>query len=71
MTASNELTSAAARLVVEDGLEYGAAKHKAARELLRRHVRAADLPAEENPVDVHLPTLAVTPYRGDLSVKPL
>ena len=47
MTASNELTSAAARLVVEDGLEYGAAKHKAARELLRRHVRAADLPSNE------------------------
>lgn len=47
MTASNELTSAAARLVVEDGLEYGAAKHKAARELLRRSARAADLPSNE------------------------
>lgn len=38
---------------------------------LAAHVRAANLPAEENPVNVHLPTLAVTPYRGDLSVKPL
>ena len=38
---------------------------------LAAHVRAANLPAEENPVSVHLPTLAVTPYRGDLSVKPL
>lgn len=38
---------------------------------LAAHVRAADPPAEENPITVHLPTLAVTPYRGDLSVKPL
>jgi peptidoglycan/xylan/chitin deacetylase (PgdA/CDA1 family) len=38
---------------------------------LAAHARAADLPAEENPVTAHLPTLAVTPYRGDLSVKPL
>jgi peptidoglycan/xylan/chitin deacetylase (PgdA/CDA1 family) len=38
---------------------------------LAAHVRDANLPAEENPVTAHLPTLAVTPYRGDLSVKPL
>lgn len=38
---------------------------------LAAHVRSLNLPAEENPVSVHLPTLAVTPYRGDLSVKPL
>jgi peptidoglycan/xylan/chitin deacetylase (PgdA/CDA1 family) len=38
---------------------------------LAAHVRSLHLPAEENPVSVHLPTLAVTPYRGDLSVKPL
>jgi peptidoglycan/xylan/chitin deacetylase (PgdA/CDA1 family) len=38
---------------------------------LAAHTRAADLPAEENPVTAHLATLAVTPYRGDLSVKPL
>ena len=43
----SELTSAAARLVVEDGLEYGPAKHKAARDLLRRHVRGGDLPSNE------------------------
>jgi hypothetical protein len=38
---------------------------------LAAHTRAAGLTAEENPVTAHLPTLAVTPYRGDLSVKPL
>ena len=38
---------------------------------LAAHTRAADLPPEENPITAHLPTLAVTPYRGDLSVKPL
>jgi hypothetical protein len=43
----HDLTSAAARLVVEDGLEYGAAKHKAARDLLRRHARASELPSNE------------------------
>lgn len=43
----HDLTSAAARLVVEDGLEYGPAKHKAARDLLRRHARAAELPSNE------------------------
>lgn len=42
-----DLTSAAARLVVEDGLEYGPAKHKAARDLMRRHVRASELPSNE------------------------
>lgn len=35
-SATEEIASAAARLVVEDGLEYGAAKRKAARALPRR-----------------------------------
>ena len=43
----SELTSAAARLVVEDGLEYGPAKHKAARDLLRHHARSGELPSNE------------------------
>lgn len=43
----SDLTSAAARLVVEDGLEYGPAKHKAARELMRRRIRPAELPSNE------------------------
>lgn len=47
----NDLASAAARLVVEDGLEYGPAKHKAARDLLRRHVRPSELPSNEEVED--------------------
>jgi len=40
------LAQAAARLVVDDGLEYGAAKRKAARDLERRG-RRGDLPSNE------------------------
>lgn len=43
-----EVAAAAARLVVEEGLEYGAAKRKAARDLGRRGGgRSAELPANE------------------------
>jgi hypothetical protein len=42
-----EIAAAAARLVVEDGLEYGAAKRKAARDLGRRTARRGELPANE------------------------
>ena len=41
------LAQAAARLVVDDGLEYGAAKRKAARELERRGGRRSELPSNE------------------------
>ena len=41
------LAQAAARLVVDDGLEYGAAKRKAARDLERRGGRRSDLPSNE------------------------
>jgi len=41
------LAQAAARYVVDDGLEYGAAKRKAARELERRGVRRSELPSNE------------------------
>lgn len=41
-----ELAAAAARLVVEEGLEYGAAKARAARDL-GRHARRAALPDNE------------------------
>jgi hypothetical protein len=46
-TATENIAQAAARLVVDDGLEYGAAKRKAARELSRRHGRRSDLPSNE------------------------
>lgn len=45
-TLSEEIAIAAARLVVEDGMEYGPAKRRAAR-LLGRHVREAELPDNE------------------------
>ena len=43
-TVSNEI-AAAARLVVEEGLEYGPAKRRAARDIGRRSTRQAELPA--------------------------
>jgi hypothetical protein len=42
-----EIAAAAARLVVEEGLEYGAAKNKAARDLGRRNGRSGELPSNE------------------------
>lgn len=46
-----EIAAVAARLVVDEGMEYGAAKHKAARQLLRRRGAAADLPSTEQVED--------------------
>jgi hypothetical protein len=43
---TEEIAAAAARLVVEDGMEYGPAKRRAAR-ALGRHVRDAELPDNE------------------------
>ncbi len=47
MSLSEEIAAAAARLVVEDGMEYAQAKRRAARDLRGRAVRGADLPANE------------------------
>ena len=50
MTASSfteEVAAVAARLVVEEGLEYGPAKRRAARLLGRGAVRAPDLPGND------------------------
>lgn len=38
---------------------------------LADHVLASGTPAEPDPIAAHKETLAVTPYRGDLAVKPL
>jgi hypothetical protein len=46
-TLSDEIAAAAARLVVEEGMEYGPAKRKAARVLGRGATRSAELPANE------------------------
>jgi hypothetical protein len=47
MSLTEEIAAAAARMVVEDGLEYGAAKSRAARELGRRSTRNVELPSNE------------------------
>ncbi|MEO7150349.1 MAG: hypothetical protein ABIX46_01365 [Burkholderiaceae bacterium] len=44
---STEIAASAARLVVEEGMEYGPAKRRAARDLGRRSGRGAELPDNE------------------------
>jgi len=44
---SAEIAATAARLVVEEGLEYGPAKRRAARELDRRGRAARDMPSND------------------------
>jgi len=46
-TLTEEIAVSAARLVVEEGMEYAAAKQRAARDLGRRSVRSAELPSNE------------------------
>ena len=48
---SDEIAVAASRLVVEDGMEYAAAKRKAARALGRRGGRDGELPSNEQVED--------------------
>ena len=46
-TLSEEIAATAARLVVEEGMEYGPAKRKAAKLLGRHSVRSAEMPGNE------------------------
>lgn len=46
-TFTDEIAASAARLVVEEGMEYGQAKRRAARLLGRRNSRSAVLPGNE------------------------
>ncbi len=46
-----DIAAAAARLVVDEGMEYAAAKRKAARDLGRHSGRATDLPSNEQVED--------------------
>lgn len=48
---SAELASAAARLIVEEGMEYGPAKRRAAKLLGRSNVRPIDLPGNDEVED--------------------
>lgn len=50
-TLSEEIAAAAARLVVEEGMEYGPAKRKAAKVLGRHSVRSAEMPGNEEVED--------------------
>lgn len=47
VTLTEQIAAAAAQLVVEDGLEYAAAKRKAGRRLAGRGLRPGDLPRNE------------------------
>ncbi len=44
---TEEIAAAAARLVVEEGMEYGPAKRRAARQLGRQSTRASELPSND------------------------
>lgn len=44
---AEQIAVAAAQLVVEDGLEYAAARHKAARQVAGRGLRSGDMPRNE------------------------
>jgi hypothetical protein len=44
---AEEIAAAAARLVVEEGMEYGPAKRRAARDLGKGGARASDLPGND------------------------
>ncbi len=46
-TLTEEIAATAARLVVEEGMEYGPAKRKAAKVLGRHSVRSAEMPAND------------------------
>lgn len=59
MSMNDELAAAAARLVVEEGMEYGAAKHKAARALHRGAPRHGTLPSNEDVEDAVREHLAI------------
>ncbi|MEQ1683691.1 MAG: hypothetical protein ABL916_08585 [Burkholderiaceae bacterium] len=46
-TLTEEIAATAARLVVEEGMEYGPAKRRAARQLGRHSTRASELPSND------------------------
>lgn len=68
-SATEEIASAAARLVVDEGMEYAQAKRKAARGLGRRTRGQADLPSNElieDAVRVHLELFCADTQPGEL-----
>jgi hypothetical protein len=68
-TPVEEIASAAARLVVDEGMEYAQAKRKAARDLGRRTRGQADLPSNElveHAVREHLELFCADTQPGEL-----
>lgn len=66
---TQEIAAAAAQLVVEDGMEYGAAKHKAARQIGGGRLRSGDLPrneAVEDEVRAYLSTFCADTQPAEL-----
>lgn len=50
-TLTLDIAAAAARLVADEGMEYGAAKRKAARDRAGRQLRSAEMPSNEQVED--------------------
>ena len=66
---TEEIAAAAARWVVEDGLDYASAKRRAAQDLLRRDGRRAELPSSEQVEDAvreHLALFHADSQPGEL-----
>ena len=67
---SEEIAASAARLVVEEGMEYGPAKRRAARDFGRRSGRGAELPdneAVEDEVRAYLELFRADTQPGELA----
>ena len=65
-----EIAASAARLVVEEGMEYGPAKQRAARALGRYSTRSAEMPdntAVENEVRAYLSLFCADTQPGELA----
>lgn len=68
-TLAEQIAVAAAQLVVDEGLEYGAARHKAARHLAGRSLRSGDMPrneAVEDEVRAYLDTFCADTHPAEL-----
>jgi hypothetical protein len=70
-TLAEQIAVSAAQLVVEEGLEYAAARHKAARQLAGRSLRSGDMPrneAVEDEVRTYLDTFCADTHPVELRV---
>lgn len=68
-TLAEQIAVSAAQLVVEEGLEYAAARHKAARQLAGRSLRSGDMPrneAVEDEVRTYLDTFCADTHPVEL-----